>query len=275
MAREGDNLRRMARQRVPEGPAPDPAVQRLRIRYAKRGRLRFTSSRDFQRALERALRRADVPMAFSAGFHPHPKISYANAAATGTASEAEYVEIQVTQRLDPEAVRATLDEALPDGLDIVAVVEARVGNLADRLEASDWRLEFLGVSADAVRAAVERLMELERVEVTRMTKSGPRTFDVREALVSAEVGEPEAGAPGVSAHAPSGALGADCAILRMVVRHTTPAVRPDDILTALRDVAGLLPVRPPLVTRLAQGPFDAATARVADPLAADENAGGA
>ena len=76
-------MARQARQRVPEGPAPDPAVQKLRIRYTKRGRLRFTSSRDFQRALERALRRADVPMAFSAGFHPHPKISYANAAATG------------------------------------------------------------------------------------------------------------------------------------------------------------------------------------------------
>ena len=64
-------------------------VQRLRLRYAKRGRLRFSSTRDFQRALERALRRADVPMAFTAGFHPHPRISYANAAPTGTASEAE------------------------------------------------------------------------------------------------------------------------------------------------------------------------------------------
>jgi radical SAM-linked protein len=65
----------------------------LRLRYAKRGRLRFASHRDFQRAFERALRRAGVPMAYSAGFSPHPKISYANAAPTGTASEAEYLEI--------------------------------------------------------------------------------------------------------------------------------------------------------------------------------------
>ena len=98
----------MARQRTPEGPPPAPAVQKLRIRYAKRGRLRFSSTRDFSRALERALRRADVPMAFSAGFHPHPLISYANAAPTGTASEAEYFEIRVTERVDPEAVRAAL-----------------------------------------------------------------------------------------------------------------------------------------------------------------------
>ena len=52
-----------------------PVAQRLRIRYAKRGRLRFTSHRDVARAFERALRRAGMPMAYSSGFTPHPKIS--------------------------------------------------------------------------------------------------------------------------------------------------------------------------------------------------------
>src|SRR3712207_9265571 len=91
----------MARQ--PEGPPPPPTVQRLRIRYAKRGRLRFASHRDLARALERALRRAQVPMAFSAGFTPHPKISYLGAAPTGAASEAEYVEIGLAERREPRA----------------------------------------------------------------------------------------------------------------------------------------------------------------------------
>ena len=251
------------RQRVPEGPAPDPAVQKLRVQYAKRGRLRFTSSRDFQRALERALRRADVPMAFSAGFHPHPKISYANAASTGTASEAEYFELQVTERVDPVSVRTALDEALPGGIDIIQVVEAGPGALADRLEASDWLVEVSGISVEVLRAAVERLLERETVEVTRVTKSGPRTFDVRRALVSAGVqGAGEAARTAAANHE----IRPDCAILRMVVRHTTPAVRPDDILTALREIADLAPPRPPLVTRLAQGPLDTATARVTDPL---------
>ncbi|MBB2987019.1 TIGR03936 family radical SAM-associated protein [Terracoccus luteus] len=267
-------MARQARQRVPEGPAPDPAVQKLRIRYTKRGRLRFTSSRDFQRALERALRRADVPMAFSAGFHPHPKISYANAAATGTASEAEYVEISVTRRVDPESVRVALDEALPDGIDIEEVVEAAPGALADRLEASAWHLEFQGVDSTTLTDAVERLLALERADVTRMTKSGPRTFDVRGAVVSTSVTAPAEGEALSTGAASLVASGGDCAILRMVVRHTTPAVRPDDILTALREIADLQPPRPPLVTRLAQGPLDTASARVADPLAADENAAG-
>ena len=83
--------------RTPDGPPPEPAVQRLRLRYAKRGRLRFASHRDFQRSFERALRRAAVPMAYSAGFTPHPKVSYANAAPTGTASEAEYLEIGLAE----------------------------------------------------------------------------------------------------------------------------------------------------------------------------------
>jgi radical SAM-linked protein len=238
-------------------------VQKLRIRYTKRGRLRFTSSRDFQRALERALRRADVPMAFSAGFHPHPKISYANAAATGTASEAEYVEISVTQRVEPESVRTALDEALPDGIDILEVVEAAPGALADRLQASDWLIEFAGVPPEDLRAALETLLARDTAEVTRLTKSGPRTFDVRASIVSARVLDgPNALADAVATHA----VGADCAILRMVVRHTTPAVRPDDILTALREIADLQPPRPPLVTRLAQGPLDTANVRVTDPL---------
>jgi hypothetical protein len=92
-----------------------------------------------------------------------------------------------------------------------------------------------------------------------MMKSGPRTFDVREAVVSlvASAGDDDS-----------------CAILRVVVRHTTPAVRPDDVLSALRAVAHLAPPTPPLVTRLAQGPLHPATATVADPLAADHDADG-
>jgi radical SAM-linked protein len=248
----------MAR-RTPEGPPPPLAVQKLRIRYAKRGRLRFSSTRDFARALERALRRAGVPMAFSAGFHPHPKISYANAAPTGTASEAEYFEISVTERVDPAAVRMALDEALPPDLDVLEVVQAGPGSLAERLEVSLWRLEMRGVTLETLAYAVERFLAVEVAEVTRMFKTGAKTFDVRSAVVSMVATESDD---------PS------CAILQMVVRHTTPSVRPDDILTALHAVTELKPSVPPLVTRLAQGPLLTATAGVADPLAADKDAVG-
>jgi len=262
----------MGRPRVPEGPAPERAVQKLRVRYAKRGRLRFSSTRDFQRALERALRRADVPMAFSAGFHPHPKISYANAAPTGTASESEYFEISVTQRVDLDAVRTALDAALPEGIDILQVVEAAPGALADRLQASDWVLAFRDVELERLAEVAATFLAQERVEVTRTFKTGPRTFDVRSAVISLGAAMSDTVTDAAPQVVPSGA--GRCAILRVVVRHTTPAVRPDDILTALRAVADLESLTPPLVTRLAQGPLQDATVRVADPLAADEKADG-
>jgi radical SAM-linked protein len=249
----------MARQ--PEGPPPPPAVQRLRIRYAKRGRLRFTSHRDFQRAFERALRRAHVPMAYSAGFSPHPKVSYAGAAPTGVASEAEYLEIAVAERCDPAVVAAALDDALPPGLDILEVVETGPGSLADRLEASEWEVRLPGVEPPAAEAAAAAFLATETVQVQRLTKNGIRTFDAREAVLALE--------PVTRAGA---ADDQPCAILRLVVRHATPAVRPDDVLTGLRQVADLVPPAPPAVTRLAQGPLDGETGSVSDPLAPDRRA---
>ena len=158
------------RQRTPEGPPPAPAVQKLRVQYARRGRLRFSSTRDFARAIERALRRAQVPMAFSAGFHPHPKISYAGGAPTGMSSEAEYFEIGTTQALDPERLRADLDAALPDGLDIVEVVPAGPGSLADRLEVSEWVIAFPEIAPADLAAALGDLLSQPAITVTRVLR---------------------------------------------------------------------------------------------------------
>jgi radical SAM-linked protein len=242
-------------------------VQKLRVRYAKRGRLRFASHRDFQRALERALRRAGVPMAYSAGFTPHPKVSYLGAAATGAASEAEYLELSVTEPVDPDRLREALDDALSPGLDVVDVVVAGPGSLADRLTASYWRIDLPGVTVGAAEAAVASFLSAPLIEVSRRTKSGNRTFDAREPVLRLTV------APTLQ----TGEVGDGCAILRLVVRHTTPAVRPDDVLAALHAVAGLMPPTPPLATRLAQGPLlEGSTAAdgdprglIGDPLAAD------
>ncbi|GAA4374916.1 TIGR03936 family radical SAM-associated protein [Nocardioides caricicola] len=226
-----------------------PPVQRLRIRYAKRGRLRFTSHRDFSRAFERAVFRARVPMAYSSGFHPHPRISYAGAAPTGSASEAEYLEIGLAEVVDPGAVRAQLEEALPDGLDIVEVVESPGGSLSDLLEASHWLAD---VDADpaATQAAVATFLETDAVLVERMTKKGLREFDCRAAVVSLSATPRDGGG----------------ARLDLVLRHAVPAVRFDDVLSGLTSVAGLEIAGAPLLTRLAQGPLDAENATVGDPL---------
>lgn len=202
-------------------------------------------------------------MAYSAGFSPHPKVSYANAAATGVASEAEYVEIAVVERCDPAKVREALDASLPPGLDVLEVVEAAAGSLVERLEASVYEISLPGVPIATAADAAAAYLGLEQVMVERMTKNGVRTFDTRAAVVSLRA------TPGVAQEV-AGSAGTDsCAILRLVVRHTTPAVRPDDVLVALRRVADLAPPVPPSVTRLAQGPLDTQTDDVADPLVPD------
>jgi radical SAM-linked protein len=243
-------------------------VQRIRIRYAKRGPLRFTSHRDFARAFERAVRRAGVPIAYSQGFTPHPKISYASAAPTGVASEAEYLEIGLQAPVDPADVRRALDAALSPGLDVLdAVVAAGPGGLADRIDASHWRVELPGVEPDVLERAVATFRAAAEVPVQRLTKQGRRTFDARGPVVRVDVVTP-AGPP---VEPPSEVGGVPCAILDLVVRQGTPAVRPDDVLSGLRVVADLEPPVPPRATRLAQGMLTA-QGEIHDPLEADRGA---
>ncbi|EFQ83628.1 radical SAM-linked protein [Aeromicrobium marinum DSM 15272] len=231
----------------PEAPNPQlPIVQKIRLRYAKRGRLRFTSHRDFSRAFERAVRRAGVPIGHSSGFSPHPKISYANAAPTGAASEAEFLEIGLTRVCDPEEVRAALDASLPPDLDLIDVAVAAPGALADRLEASLWLVDLPGADVGEVRAAIDAALAAEALTVERMTKRGLRDIDVRSALVSLTC---EDTGDGVQ--------------IAAVVAVTVPTVRPDDVVTALR-AHGLQVPGAPVATRAAQGPLVDGT--VGDPL---------
>jgi radical SAM-linked protein len=245
-------------QRQPPGPPPQPPVQRLRVRFAKRGSARFASHRDVARAIERAVRRASLPVAYSGGFTPHPKLSYAGAVPTGVASEAEYFEIALTRLCEPRDAGDRLGAALPPGLDVIEVTEAREGSMADELQMSEWRVALPGASDDAVAAACRQFMAAACVEVERRTAKGIRRVDTRAAVAALEVDRR-------AVHSESGG----CAILRMVVRHMTPAVRPDDVLAALRQVAGLAPASPPVVTRLAQGPLGAAASGFCEPGAAD------
>ena len=235
----------MTREQPKQAPPP---VQRLRVRYAKRGRLRFTSHRDFSRAFERAVFRARLPMAYSSGFNPHPRISYAGAAPTGSASEAEYLELALAEVVDPAAVHAALDEAMPDGLDVVEVVESPGGGFADLLQASRWRVD-LPVPVAEAEAAVAAFLAAEQVLVQRMTKKGLRDLDSRAAVLRM-----------------SAAGAGEGSRLDLVLRHLEPAVRPDDVLAGLAAAGGLELEGVPLLTRLAQGPYDEATGEIGDPL---------
>ena len=222
-----------------------PPVQWLRVKYAKRGRSRFTSHRDFGRAFERALRRAGVPMAYSSGFSPHPRISYANASPTGAASEAEYLVIGLATVCDPDKVRDALDAALPPGLDVTEVVVAPPGALADKLTASRWLVDLPGLSADTLQAACEAFLAEDAVPVQRMTKNGMREFDARAAVITLNVEDGR---------------------LTMTLAHQAPLVRPDDVLAGMRVAwPAFTPTNPPVLTRLAQGQLDSDSGVLTEP----------
>ena len=256
-------------------PAASPAVQHLVVRYAKRGKMRFASHRDVARAFERGVRRAALPIAYSAGFTPHPKISYAGGAPTGVASEAEYLSLALTSRQPATEVRHRLNAVLPDGIDVVDVTEdagsngklpsGSAANLSS-LEASEWRVELPGVRPEAAARAVDGFLARREAPVERRTDKAVRHLDARAPVIEMNVVEMNVVETDVIAdsvpadpdrgHRAAGTGGIDpedCAILRMVVLHTAPAVRPEDVLTALRSGHGIAPSSPPLTTRLAQG----------------------
>jgi radical SAM-linked protein len=204
--------------------------------------MRFASHRDFSRAFERALFRAAIPMAYSSGFNPHPRISYAGAAPTGAASEAEYVEIALAEVVNPQEVRTRLNTTMPPDLVIVASQEAPRGSLAEGLTASEWSAR-VAESGDLLTELCKNFMQVDEVLVTRMTKRGLREFDARGAVY---VLQPQADG------------------LRLVLAHTTPAVRPDDVLGALAQLGDMQWQQTPLFTRVAQGSYQPESATVVD-----------
>jgi hypothetical protein len=106
-----------------------------------------------------------------------------------------------------------------------------------------------GVAADAAAAAVRAFLAQPQFEIQRLTSKGTKTVDVRAGIVSLT-------APGTDPRQQAGTdPSAGCAILRMIVRQMTPAVRPDDILAALRQLSALEPGSPAIATRLWQGPM--------------------
>jgi radical SAM-linked protein len=240
------------------GGAPITTVHLL-VRYAKRGKMRFASQLDLARAFERGVRRAGLPIAYSVGFTPHPKISYAGGVPTGVASEAEYLSLALTSRIEAAAVQERLNAALPDGIDVIVVTEDTGGLPASRLTASEWQVTLPGLPPDSAALVVQKFLALEEAPVERLTSKGMRRMDARSAVVTldsraaydgSDTGDDSDAADDIAGQ-PGAASGAT--VLRMVLRHTVPAVRPDDVLNALRDVSDVIPAAPPLITRLAQG----------------------
>jgi radical SAM-linked protein len=169
----------------------DPVARtRVRLRYSKLGKVRFTSHRDTARIWERALRRAELPIAYTEGFSPRPRLSFGLALPTGHESLGEYLDVDLLAGpehpdIDVAGLAARLDPTLPAGFAVqgALVVEPGTPSLQEAVTSCTWRLEVLGADPGEVGAAVERLLGDDHLVVTRERKGRAVEEDLRPALI--------------------------------------------------------------------------------------------
>jgi radical SAM-linked protein len=152
------------------------------VRFAKLGKVRWTSHRDVARMWERAFRRVGLPVAYSGGFAPRPKVSFGLALPTGCESVAEYLDVDLTGEVDVAVLPARLSAALPDGVDVVdaGVVDGRAESLQQEVTSCGW---WVLVDGDA-GGAVAGVLGAPSLPLARERKGRPVVDDVRPAVLS-------------------------------------------------------------------------------------------
>ncbi|HCW01137.1 MAG TPA: hypothetical protein DGK99_06995 [Acidimicrobiaceae bacterium] len=212
---------------------------RIRIRFHKKGKVRFTSHRDVARIWERAFRRAGIAVAYSQGFSPRQKLSFGLALSTGHESEAEFLDVEVVEdrfcdgeawadgrgvALGAELVE-TLSAALPIGIDVVAVAPIEKGeSLQQVVVACTWSMDVDDIDRADAEAWVADVLSRAEIVVERERKGKPVIEDLRPHVHALDV-------TGITENGVR--LSADLG--------TQPrALRPSELLTA---------VDPPLVAR--------------------------
>ena len=144
------------------------AVTRLCFRFTKQADLRWISHRDLARMWERLLRRADLNLAFSQGFHPKPKISFPSALTLGIEALDEVMELELVGELDLADVRQRIESQLPDGVKILSI-EKQGGKT--RLLGASYRLRLAAERVEQTRVRIDQLLKDGLVRVLRDGKA--------------------------------------------------------------------------------------------------------
>jgi radical SAM-linked protein len=158
---------------------------RLRIRFAKQGDLRLVSHHDLMRCLERVLRRASLPMAYSQGFNPRPKYAFPSALALGIEGRREVLELELERPMAPIEVLRRLAEVAPPGLEFLEVEPAP--SRAGRVEAVSFRVPLPADRLEAANQAVVALLDREHCPYVRRKPDRDVAIDLRPFVLSAEV----------------------------------------------------------------------------------------
>lgn len=166
---------------------------RIRIRYSKRGKVRFTSHRDVARMWERALRKAQVPLVYTAGFSPRPRMSFGLALPTGSESLAEYLDLDIDGDgawpwaigSDEQEALGRLSRALPAGVDAMsaAVLDSSFPSLQEGVSSCRWEMHVGGTTPAELEAIAESALRSGPVIVTRQRKGQDEKVDIGGSLL--------------------------------------------------------------------------------------------
>jgi radical SAM-linked protein len=171
------------------------AANPVRLQYTKLGKVRWISHRDVARALERAFRVVQLPLAFSEGFSPRPKVSFGLALSTGHESDAEYVDLVLADPVDLDALPEQLSAALPAGIAVVGAVALaeRVPALQEAVTCVEWRVDvahadYTDVDPAELRACVDTALAHPVLPTVKRRKGRDVEEDVRPVIRRITVG---------------------------------------------------------------------------------------
>jgi len=156
----------------------------LRIRFAKRGPVRFISHRDVARAFERAFRVAALPVAFTRGFSPRPKVSFGPALAVGYESDAEYLDVECAHEVDADDLAVAVNGALPEGMAVngIAALADRAPALQEVITSLAYRVTLDPVADGVASSAVAALLARDELSI-EVTRKGERAVeDIRPSV---------------------------------------------------------------------------------------------
>jgi len=197
------------------------ALQRLRVVFGKGAELKYISHLDLLRVWERALRRAQVPLAYSEGFNPRPKLFFAAALAVGCTGLAEMIDLLLERRVELHEFASALKKQLPKGLQLVSVseVEPTLPPLPSEVIAAEYEVRVQSEeTADAIQARLHGLLAATSIPRQRERPDGVRAYDLRPLIQDLQ----------------SEGRRGDVAILRMRLQADAHGTgRPDEVLAAL------------------------------------------
>jgi len=161
----------------------------LRVRFSKHGKVRFISHRDVARAFDRAFRITQLPLAFTEGFSPRPKVSFGLALSVGHESDAEYLDVELRDLVDPSTLVAPLTESLPEGLEVTgaAVLGDRAPALQEAVTSVDYRIIPFDprdhpLAETTLTTLVDAARAYDELPVTQTRKGQARVVDVKPVI---------------------------------------------------------------------------------------------